>query len=65
MDPELVQMLLQFRLRDILVSAFVEGMLLDMGAHLHTRKESQVTRELWEVSLQGWGGGWFLLVACA
>ena len=65
MDPELVQMLLQFRLRDILVSAFVEGVLPDMGARLDTRKEHQATRELWEVSLQGWGGGWFLLVACA
>ena len=51
MDPELIQMLLQFQLRDILVLAFVEGMLPDMGAHLHTRKEPQATRELWEVSL--------------
>ena len=51
MDPELVQMLLQFRLRDILVSAFVEGMLLDMGACLDMMKEHQATQEPWEVSL--------------
>ena len=49
MDPELVQMLLQFRLRDILVSAFVEGMLLDMGARLDTRSTRRLG--LWEVSL--------------
>ena len=62
----MVQILLQFQLRDILKLAFVEGVLPDMGAHLDTRKEHQATWELWEapislgtweVSLYGGGGG--------
>ena len=34
----------------------MEGVLLDMGAHLDTRKEHQATRELWKdpVSLGSW-----------
>ena len=47
----LVQILLQFQLRDILELAFVEEVLLDTGAHLDTRKEHQATQEPWEVSL--------------
>ena len=35
----------------ILKLTFVEGMLLDMWAHLNTRKEHQVTHESWEMSL--------------
>ena len=64
----MVRILLQFQLRDILEVAFVEGVLLDMGARLDTRKEHQTTWELWEVSLYGGagaGGGFLLLVACA
>ena len=52
-EPGLVQILLQFQLRDINELAFVEGVLPDMGASLDTRKEHQATRELWEVSLHG------------
>ena len=50
-EPGLVQILLQFQLRDILELAFVEEVLPDMGARLGTRKTHQATRELWEVSL--------------
>ena len=60
--PGLVRILLQFQLRDILELAFVEGVLLDTGACLDTRKKHQATRELWEV---GGGGGVLLLVAFA
>ena len=42
--------------RDILELAFVEGVLLDMGELLDTRKEHQATREPWGVSLHGEGG---------
>ena len=49
----LVQILLQFQLRDILELDFVEGVLLGMGARLDTRKRHQATRELWEMSLHG------------
>ena len=54
--PEVVQILLQFQLRDILELAFVEGVLPDMGARLDTRKEHQATQELWKapVSLGVW-----------
>ena len=60
--PGLVQILLQFQLRDILELAFVEEVLPDMGAHLGTRKEHQATRELWEVSLHE---GFLSLDVCA
>ena len=50
-EPGLVQSLLHFQLRHILELAFVEGVLLDMGARLGMRKEHQATRELSEVSL--------------
>ena len=49
--PGFVRILLQFRLRDILKLAFVEGVPPDMGACLDTRKERQATQEPWEVSL--------------
>ena len=45
-----------FEFSSIFNLAFVEGMLLDMGADLDTRKEHQATRELWEVSLHGGRG---------
>ena len=61
--PRLVQILLQFQLRDILELAFVKGVLPDMGACLDTRKEPQATRGLWEVSLHR--AGFLLLVVCA
>ena len=51
--PGLVRILLQFQLRDILKLAFVEGVLLDMGARLDTRKENQAIQQPWEVSLHG------------
>jgi len=54
--PGLIQILLQFQLRDILELAFVEGVLPDMGAYLDIRKEDHATQEPWEVSL---------LVVCA
>ena len=60
--PGFVRILLQFRLREILELAFVEGVLPDMGARLDTKKEHQATRELWEVSLQR---GFLLLAVCA
>ena len=59
--PRLVQILLQFQLRDILVLVFVDGVL--PGAHLDTRREQQATRELWEVSLHE--EGLLLLVVSA
>ena len=43
-----------FQLTNILELAFVEGVLMDMGTHLDTRKENQATQQLWEVSLH-WG----------
>ena len=47
-------------------AGFCGGVLPDMGTRLDIRKEHQATQELWEVSLQGRGGGGFLfLVACA
>ena len=49
--PRLVQILLQFQLRDTLELAFMERVVLDMGAHLDTRKECQATQEPWEMSL--------------
>ena len=52
--PEVVQILLQFQLRDILELAFVEGVLWDMEASLDTRKKHQTTRELWEAPVF-WG----------
>ena len=67
----MVQIILQFQLRDILELAFEEGVLLDMEARLDTRKEHQATRELREapVSLGAWEvsphGRFLLLVACA
>ena len=55
-----------FEFSSIFNLAFVEGMLLDMGAGLDTRKEHQATWELCEVSLYEWGGwGFLLLVVCA
>ena len=57
--------------RDILELAFVERVLLDVLAHLNTRKEHQATQELWEapvslgaweVSLYGGGAGSFSLL---
>ena len=44
----MVQILLQFQLRDILKLAFVKGVLSDMGVLLDTRKKHQATQELWE-----------------
>ena len=38
-EPGLVQILLQFQLRDIHELAFVEGVFPDMGACLDTRKD--------------------------
>ena len=52
--PGLVRILLQFQLRDILKLAFVEGVLLDMGAYLDTRKKHQTVQELWEAPVF-WG----------
>ena len=45
-----------FQLRDPLELAFVEGVLLDMGACLDTKKKHQTIRELWEApaSLGAW-----------
>ena len=51
-----------FEFSSIFNLAFVEGMLLDMGAGLDTRKEHQATWELCEVSLYEWGGWGFLLL---
>ena len=50
-EPGLVQILLQFQLRDILTLAFVEEVLLDTEARLDTRKDHEATLELWEVTL--------------
>ena len=49
-----------FEFSSIFNLAFVEGMLLDMGAGLDTRKEHQATQELWEVSepTQGCSFSW-------
>ena len=44
-----------FEFSSIFNLAFVEGMLLDMGAGLDTRKEHQATWELCEVSLYAMG----------
>ena len=61
--PGLVRILLQFLLRDILKLAFVEEVLLDVGACLDTRKMYQAAQESWEVSPHG--GKFLLLDVCA
>ena len=42
---------LQFQLRDMLVLAFVEWLIPDMGLCLEMRKEHQATQESWNVRL--------------
>ena len=53
MEPRLVQILLQFQLRDILELAFVEGVLLEMGAHLSHEEGSPGNSRAMGVSLHG------------
>ena len=57
-----------FEFSSIFNLAFVEGMLLDMGADLDTRKEHQATWELCEVTfmrgMEGGGGGVSLCCLC-